>query len=177
MKYESLYSEGMKPLVFSTIEHESSSSSWHRDCYNIGYYQNSFPRKAFLPSQSRKYSFFYTLTFTYTFDQVNDLVFFAYSYPYTYADLSSYLAILSANPKCSKFMRVNTLCHTLGKNPCHILTITENISSYTSWEEEATKLQKTAAGRRYMKLKELKEESKVRMIDYYKGNKNEEGKR
>jgi hypothetical protein len=37
---------------------------------------------------------FFTLTFTYTFDNPNDTVYFAYCYPYTYTDLRRYIAIL-----------------------------------------------------------------------------------
>lgn len=162
MKFQSLYSEGMKPAVFSTYKKQAFNTDWHRDGFNLGYYQNANKRKYIFPDTPKKYQFFYTLTFSYTFNYLDDEVFFAYSQPYTYSDLKTYLESLSNNESLGKFLRINSICNTLSGNECFMLTITNKIESYTGWKEESSKLNKSMAARRYMKLKESKEECKVR---------------
>jgi cytosolic carboxypeptidase protein 2/3 len=148
MKYESLYNQGMKPLVYSLQKFQTNNIGWHRDGDRISYYQNSLPRKFFLPGCSGEY--YYTLTFEYTFEHINDLVYFAHCYPYTYTDLSSYLNTLSSH--YSNYLRINTLCKTLGGNPCYIITITEGIQTYC---EESNDFKKVRGSKKAMKSKEL----------------------
>jgi hypothetical protein len=88
--------------------------------------------------------------------------------------LSRYLSELKTSLKHEKYLRIDPLCSTIGGNICYILTITQHINTYKTWNNEYQKLQKTAAGRRYLKLKELKEENKARILE--NGKKNEEGK-
>ena len=174
MKYESLYNDGMKPVVFSKQKYKNNNIAWHRDGFAISYIQNTRPRKLVVPSTTTKY--YYTLSFSYTFQYINDTVFFAHCYPYSHTDLSNYLDDLASNPEYKKFLRINPLCKTIGGNVCHILTITQNIESCNNWDYEYHKLQRTTAGRRYMKIKEIKEEQKLRVFEYVKNGKIEEGK-
>lgn len=146
IKYESLYNNGMKPLVFS----EKSNRSWHRDCSAVSYYKNNIPRST--KNQARYY---YTLTFTYHFKHSEDRVFFAHCYPYTYTDLSNYLSMLSSS-HYSKHVRIDTLCQTLTGNNCPVITITNNVSTYVPWEDELKKMQKSSAGRRFFRQKEAR---------------------
>jgi hypothetical protein len=173
MKYESLYSEGMKPLIYSKQFHKSEGIDWHRGGFNLGYFQNTYSREFSMPNSSSKLNYFYTLSFSYTFEYEDDLVFFAYSYPYTYTDLNNYLGGLY--PKHQNILRINNFCKTIAGNPCYLLTITHNIDSYSGALQDNEKLKKSAAGRRYMKLKELKIEARARLLDAFRGNKEEEG--
>lgn len=85
VKHSSLFNSGMKPAIFSKRSYEEEGKSWFRDGYNISYKQNSIYRENYTNTC------YYTLTFTYNFPYDNDLVYFAYSYPYTYSDLNNYL--------------------------------------------------------------------------------------
>lgn len=48
MKPDSLYSKGMKPLLYSVKEAENGQLGWYRDGFNIAYYQNSRKSKILL---------------------------------------------------------------------------------------------------------------------------------
>ena len=168
MKYESLYNNGMKPLVYSSYKASLNQIGWHRDCCSISYYQNNLPRKVLLSSMINN-KYYYSLSFSYTFQYSEDTVYFAHCYPYTNTQLTDYLNSLSSNHSYDKFLRINPLCKTITGNTCFILTITHNIKSYNTWDEEFNKINRTAAGRRFIKLKELKEE----LLKY---GKNDEGK-
>jgi Zinc carboxypeptidase/Cytosolic carboxypeptidase N-terminal domain len=116
-KYESLYNEGMKPLTKSL----KAGNEWVRAGHNILYtpnYQDSS----------------YTLTFSYKFTYEQDTVYFAYSYPYTYEDLLSDLS--QASYKNPEICRINSICETICGNSCHMVTITNNISTYNNFYEE-----------------------------------------
>jgi hypothetical protein len=45
MKPDSNYNQGMKPLIYSTKEADKSKIGWHRDGFNIAYYQSSRKKK------------------------------------------------------------------------------------------------------------------------------------
>ena len=175
MKYESLYNNGMKPLVFSKQKQEELGVKWHRDGSAISYYRNSYARKYNLPN-SKLCKYHYTLTFTYNFSYSNDTVYFAHCFPYTYSDLTDYLKEYSSNPEYKSILRVDTLCKTLAGNDCYVLTITNGVDTYTSWDDEFVKLQKSAAGRRIMKMREFREEAKLKIFEYVKNIKIIEGK-
>jgi hypothetical protein len=73
----------------------------------------------------------YSLSFKYTFEYDDDVVFFSHFYPYAQHDLEHTLETLlqeSADNNHIKnsqtIMRVDNLCDTLGGNPCYIVTIT-----------------------------------------------------
>jgi len=73
VKYESLYNEGMKPMIWSKAKNTTRDLEWHSDGYAISYYENK--------------STYFTLTFMYDFEHAFDKVYFAYCYTYTYSDL------------------------------------------------------------------------------------------
>lgn len=175
MKYESLYNNGMKPLVYSCNKKKSLGLDWHRDCSAISYFRNATPRKFTLPG-SKQSKYYYTLTFTYTFAYQNDTVYFAHCFPYSYTDLTRFLGEISNNVENKSILRIDPLCKSLGGNICHLLTITNNVDTYTPWEDEYVKLQKSAAARRIMKIREFKEEAKLKLFEYVKNIKFIEGK-
>jgi hypothetical protein len=55
--------------------------------------------------------------------------------------------------KPGSILRVDNLCDTLGGNPCYVLTITSNIKTYLSSEDEQQLLRKSDAARAMLKKK------------------------
>ena len=71
-----------------------------------------------------------TMSFSYTFEYDNDIVFFSYFQPYTLTDLQDLLFILQAKHNeehLNNILKINKLCDTVGGNPCYILTITNDV--------------------------------------------------
>lgn len=116
VKGDSLYLEGMQPLVFSEKESAASGTGWTRTGENICYYQNNIKR--------RNGQYYYTATFTLRFDHNHDTAHVAYCYPYTYTDLQRYLKALEDDPQRRQRFRRRPLCQTLAGNTCDLLTIT-----------------------------------------------------
>ena len=58
----------------------------------------------------------YRLSFSYTFEYDDDIVFFSHYYPYTYKDLKFDLNQASAQYKSPTIMRIDNLCNTLAGN-------------------------------------------------------------
>lgn len=79
----------------------------------------------------------HTLTFSYTFEHEDDIVFFAHFYPYTFTDLEQYLAKITSDQACKKFLRADILCKSLSNNPCYMLTVTSKIRTYLGSQDEA----------------------------------------
>ena len=151
MKYDSLYLNGMQPLVYSKNREGCEGVRWHRAGSRIAYVRN----ETLKPDQK---AYYYTLSFDYHFQYPNDTVYFAHCYPYTHTDLMRDLAHYQEDTRCRTYFRVDTLCMTLAGNPCPVITITSEVGTYQSWEYEHSKMMKSAAGRRMMRLKEGKEE-------------------
>jgi len=116
MKPDSLYNFGMKPCVYSEIDSETRSRGWVREGTDICYYQNNMRKKSG--------GYFYTLTFSLSFNYNQDTVYIAHCYPYTYSDLTKYLGKLTSDPKKRNRVRKKLLCHTIAGNACECLTIT-----------------------------------------------------
>mgnify|MGYP003931915991 FL=1 len=122
-KPDSLFNNGMRPLLFSQVDAATRGIGWQRTGESIFYYCN----KTTAPSQkgrekgNRQY---FTLTFTHTFLHSNDVCFFAMCYPYTYSDLQHYLYKLQLDDNRRKTFRRETLCRTLANNEMAMLTIT-----------------------------------------------------
>eukprot|EP00347_Sterkiella_histriomuscorum_P001857 403370413 len=71
-----------------------------------------------------------TLSFQYTFEYDNDIVFFSHFQPYTYGDLKDYIYQIKnkGNPDFVKnTLRVQKLCDTIQGVPCLILSISDNV--------------------------------------------------
>jgi hypothetical protein len=94
MKSGSLFSEGLKPVVYSKLWNlKNQKVLWTRANFSaVSYAKNSFMR------DGHKTSTYYQLSFSYTFPDSNDEVFFAHSFPYTYTYLCTFLKQLSENP-------------------------------------------------------------------------------
>ncbi|KAJ2950472.1 hypothetical protein O0L34_g8716 [Tuta absoluta] len=117
-KAESLYNEGMRPLLYSTKDAQLHSIGWRRCGDNIAYYKNdsTCEEEEQFPS--------YTLTFNIEFPHSDDIVYIAHCYPYTYSDLQEYLSRLQSHPIKSTYSKLRLLCRTLAGNNVYYLTVT-----------------------------------------------------
>ena len=90
----------MKVSVYSEKKAEKGLIGWHKDADEIRYFQNGIRKDITYYSKS-----YYTATFTYTFEEDLDVVYFAYSTPYTFTDLRSDLSCIETDPQRSKFIK------------------------------------------------------------------------
>ncbi|KAL1774134.1 cytosolic carboxypeptidase 4, partial [Sigmodon hispidus] len=123
-KPNSQFNYGMQPTLYSVKEAVLGRTAWIRTGSEICYYKNHYRRNtASKDGASGKH--YYTLTFTVTFPHNEDACYLAYHYPYTYSTLMTHLEILerSIDPR-QVYFRKDSLCQTLGGNPCPLVTIT-----------------------------------------------------
>ncbi|CAD6210513.1 GSCOCG00010909001-RA-CDS, partial [Cotesia congregata] len=118
-KEDSLYNEGLKPLLYSLKDASLHAVGWRRCGENISYYKND-------SSNEKREK--HTLTFNITFPHDQDTVYLAHCYSYTYSDLQEYLFKLSSDPVKVKFTKLRLLCRTLAGNSVHYLTITAPVN-------------------------------------------------
>uniref|UniRef100_A0A034V7Z5 Cytosolic carboxypeptidase NnaD n=2 Tax=Bactrocera dorsalis TaxID=27457 RepID=A0A034V7Z5_BACDO len=133
VKSDSLYNDGMRPLMYSTISAKQINEGWRRCGTNIAYYRNDDDT----PSEEEDENSSYTLTFNIEFKHDNDTVYFAHSYPYTYSDLQDYLMTIQKDPVKSKFCKLRLLCRSLAGNNVYYLTVTAPVA-----DEEAMRKKK-----------------------------------
>ncbi|CAI2365726.1 unnamed protein product [Moneuplotes crassus] len=141
MKPDSLYNYGMKPCVKSKLK---PKEGWHRDCHDISYTRNSILRdRNKAPGENVKSNgklaqyYYFTLSFTYTLKADNDEVSFAHAVPYTYnGNLLPFLHKIGREQKYHNFLRIGTLCKTLARNDCKMITITDRVKSYRDCNQE-----------------------------------------
>ncbi|XP_074086748.1 cytosolic carboxypeptidase 2 isoform X3 [Macrotis lagotis] len=115
LKPKSLYTIGMKPLLYSETDACTQNIGWRRAGDEIKYY-----KKGAEEGQPT----FYCLTWTVRFPHSQDTCYFAHFYPYTYSNLQSYLLTVSNDPIQSQFCKLRTLCRSLAGNTVYLLTIT-----------------------------------------------------
>ncbi|KAH8385735.1 hypothetical protein KR093_010012, partial [Drosophila rubida] len=122
VKSDSLYNDGMRPVMYSTLGAKEKSEGWRRCGNNISYYRND--DESTTTNEEDEDNSSYTLTFTIEFEYDDDTVYFAHSYPYTYSDLQDYLMEIQRHPVKSKFCKLRLLCRTLAGNNVYYLTVT-----------------------------------------------------
>ncbi|XP_057409654.1 cytosolic carboxypeptidase 2 isoform X3 [Balaenoptera acutorostrata] len=115
LKPKSLYTIGMKPLMYSQLDASTHSIGWRREGDEIRYYRNN--------TEDGQQPF-YCLTWTIQFPHDQDTCFFAHFYPYTYTDLQCFLLSVANSPVQSQFCKLRTLCRSLAGNTVYLLTIT-----------------------------------------------------
>uniref|UniRef100_A0A336MAR4 CSON014405 protein n=1 Tax=Culicoides sonorensis TaxID=179676 RepID=A0A336MAR4_CULSO len=136
-KPDSLYKEGMRPLMYSVTDATNRMIGWRRCGENIAYFRNddngysinSFANKFVNQNGEEEEeellgNVSFTLTFNIEFEHDNDTVYFAHSYPYTYSDLQDYLMAIQRHPVKSKFCKLRLLCRSLAGNNVYYLTVT-----------------------------------------------------
>jgi len=80
---------------------------------------------------------YFTLSFSYDFEaNKNDEVWFAHAIPFTYTQLNKNLVALRDSEDHKTFLKVEMLGLTLGKLPIPMITITDNVESYTDYSLE-----------------------------------------
>ncbi|XP_013861062.1 cytosolic carboxypeptidase 2 [Austrofundulus limnaeus] len=119
-KSSSLYSQGMRPLLYSERAAEENSVGWQRTGSKIKYYQNSC-RNTKENDESATLS---SLTWTLQFPHDSDTCYLAHCYPYTYSHLQRYLRRISSQPAATSFCKVRVLCQSLAGNSVYVLTVT-----------------------------------------------------
>lgn len=106
-KSNSLYNQGMLPLVYSKREEERMLTDpdtqnrpfvdlWKPGGQNVAYAPNYLARwdESELDddaSDKKRRASYYSFSFDYTFEHDNDVVYFAYSIPYTYTQMQFFL--------------------------------------------------------------------------------------
>ncbi|OPJ70442.1 cytosolic carboxypeptidase 4 isoform B [Patagioenas fasciata monilis] len=123
-KLNSQFNYGMQLVMYSVKEALQGRPRWLRAGHDICYYKNHYHCGAAAGGGVRG-KCYYTLTFSIKFPHKDDVCYLAYHYPYTYSTMMSHLDILEQNRNPKKvYWRQQTLCQTLGGNPCPLLTIT-----------------------------------------------------
>jgi hypothetical protein len=119
-KLDSLFNFGMRVSIYSERLASEQGRSWFKGGDNISYLANGIKKD--ITYQSKSY---FTLSYTYKFTHDDDVVYFAYSCPYTYSDLMQDLYDLESDPLRRRLFTRKVLCKTLAGNDCEVLTISE----------------------------------------------------
>jgi len=153
MKPDSLFSSGMRPLMYSERVAKESGIGWTRAADEIAYFMNQYtyttvPKKSAASKKAAAtssaasaaaasgaassttaardtpMSSYYTLTFKLQFPHSSDTAYVSQCYPYTYTMSQRLNARLLAE-KRSSIIRREVLCHSYGGNMCDVLTVTD----------------------------------------------------
>ncbi|XP_068168239.1 cytosolic carboxypeptidase 2 [Antennarius striatus] len=120
MKSSSLYSQGMRPLLYSERAAKEKGVGWHRTGSNITYYRNYNQSSKDKTSNTVA---LYALTWTQQFPYDADTCYLTHCYPYTYSHLQHYLRCISSNPAVASYCKLRVLCHSLAGNAVYVVTI------------------------------------------------------
>ncbi|XP_023271224.1 cytosolic carboxypeptidase 2-like [Seriola lalandi dorsalis] len=121
MKSSSLYSLGMRPLLYSERAAKEKGVGWQRIGSNIRYYRNCNQNTK--DNNSDTITLF-SLTWTLQFPYDSDTCYLAHCYPYTYSHLQHYLKHISSKPAVASYCKLRVLCHSLAGNAVYVVTIT-----------------------------------------------------
>ncbi|XP_055078208.1 cytosolic carboxypeptidase 2 [Periophthalmus magnuspinnatus] len=119
MKSSSLYSYGMKPLLYSERAAKENGVGWKRTGFNIRYYRNCNENTNENDTKS-----LYCLTWSLQFPFESDTCFVSHCYPYTYSRLQRYLQRISSNPNVASYCKLRILCYSLAGNAVYVMTVT-----------------------------------------------------
>ncbi|XP_069750552.1 cytosolic carboxypeptidase 2 isoform X2 [Narcine bancroftii] len=114
-KGSSLYSRGLRPLLYSEVEARLNGRGWQRAGSDLHYYRNR------LGQEGQNLS---SLSWTCCFPHAGDTCYLAHSYPYTYSELLRYLNAVATHSLRSRYCSLRPLCRSLAGNPVPLLTIT-----------------------------------------------------
>jgi len=145
MKPDSLFSSGMRPLLYSEGLAAEAGVGWTRCGDDIAYFMNQYaytptPKKPPAPKKGQAaskepattreatLSSYYTLTFTVTFPRAADTCYLSQCYPYTFTMQQATNGKL-VGAKGSSMVRRETLCHSYGGNAVDLLSVTDFSSS------------------------------------------------
>ncbi|XP_067943240.1 cytosolic carboxypeptidase 2-like isoform X2 [Watersipora subatra] len=122
LKRDSLYNQGMRPLLYSERNAEENAVGWVRHGHHITYGRNL--QHTVCPLLSRELPY-YELEWQMEFPFENDTCYLAHCYPYTYSDLKEDLDHLITDTFRSRYAKREIMCETKAGNSCHLLTITD----------------------------------------------------
>ncbi|KAG8197180.1 hypothetical protein JTE90_011338 [Oedothorax gibbosus] len=123
-KSTSQFNEGMCPVMFSVRDHVEKQQGWQRVGSSICYFRNHYTQDSSTNSILRNKPY-YTLSFTVTFKNHNDVCYLAYHYPYTFTTLQTHLYCwANSYDTTSIYFKKDELCKTLSGNSVPLLTIT-----------------------------------------------------
>ncbi|XP_053175926.1 cytosolic carboxypeptidase 2 [Scomber japonicus] len=126
MKSSSLYSQGMRPLLYSERAAKEKGVGWQRTGSNIRYYRNY---KQNTKDNNNDTIALYSLTWTLQFPHESDTCYLTHCYPYTYSHLQRYLRHISSDPAVASYCKLRVLCHSLAGNAVYVVTITSRGAS------------------------------------------------
>ncbi|KAI8845719.1 hypothetical protein BJ741DRAFT_585627 [Chytriomyces cf. hyalinus JEL632] len=127
-KPKSLYSTGLKPLLYSDHLAAEKGIGWHRTGANISYYTTpEFQCTAHDAEQSAHPK--YTLSFTMHFPKRDDTVYIAHCFPYTYTELQQDIQALKSDTPRSSLFRHTILAKSVAGNNLDLLTVTNPVST------------------------------------------------
>nr|XP_020469450.1 cytosolic carboxypeptidase 2 [Monopterus albus] len=121
MKSNSLYSQGMRPLLYSERAASEKRVGWQRSGSNIKYSRNC--SQSTKDNSSEPIALF-SLTWTLQFPYDSDTCYLAHCYPYTYSHLQHYLRCISANRTVASYCKLRVLCYSLAGNAVYVMTVT-----------------------------------------------------
>jgi len=120
-KPDSLFNQGMRPVVYSCRDAKTKGSGWVRSGSNISYYSNPFPRGN---AAGEGVATYFSLSFTLELTNPRDTYLIAYSYPYTYTDSKAHIQQLLGKPGARDIIKHSVLCNTLSGADLDLLVIT-----------------------------------------------------
>jgi hypothetical protein len=150
-KPHSLYTNGLRPLMYSEKRSKQDSIGWSRCGSKICYFSNAkcpvgggraggveqdvghcglSTGSGKLAEMRKRDEAKFTLSFEIEFPHDFDTVYLAHCYPYSYRDMQEHLDSLDANVKRRKFIRRRVLTRTIANNDLEVITITSNCGSY-----------------------------------------------
>jgi hypothetical protein len=150
-KRDSLYSNGLRPLMYSDRRAKEDGKGWSRCGSKICYFSN--PRSFVIGSASalgatsacpqeqgacgvdapqqtdkkKRDESRFTLSFEVEFPHDHDTVYLAHCFPYTYRDLQCYLDSLESYVRRRKFIRRRVLTKTMANNDLELITISSGL--------------------------------------------------
>jgi hypothetical protein len=148
---ESLYSDGMRPLMISEFSSNHDNIGWVRTGDEITFQPcrqgrllsssmvqgpSVVDESTFLGADTSTNSDYHTLSFTWHCNHPKDVVYFASSPLYTYSQLQSLLFSLSLKNAFTKnHIQVRRIGRTPAGNQCDLCVITDNNSLIKKYEE------------------------------------------
>ncbi|TRY80265.1 hypothetical protein TCAL_15413, partial [Tigriopus californicus] len=119
-KPDSLYTCGMRPVLYSELEAEKHYVGWSRVGSNIRYYRN----EAYDEDEGCTYTLTFSLTFPHDNDTSCSLRKTQYYFASLISDLQDDLGAIQENENRAKVCSQKLLCNSLAGNNVYILTIT-----------------------------------------------------
>ena len=120
-KPDSLFNQGMRPVVYSCRDAKTKGTGWVRSGSNISYYSNPFTRGN---AAGEGVATYFSLSFTLELTNPRDTYLVAYSYPYTYTDNKAHIQQLLGKPGAKDIIKHSVLCNTISGADLDLLVIT-----------------------------------------------------